>query len=143
MAALAERDFGGGGDPLTDEEWARVFAAFGPRVPGAQELARRIRNPELGAPGMELFRRLDVVAQLARIQCPTLVCVGEWDPVTPVSASREIVAALPDGSAHLEVIEGAGHFPWKDAPDRYWPVIHEFVMTATATPASSKRGAEG
>jgi pimeloyl-ACP methyl ester carboxylesterase len=57
----------------------------------------------------------------ARFDCPTLVGVEELDPVTPVAAAREIVDALPRGSARLEVTEGAGHFTWKDAPDRYWP----------------------
>ena len=106
---------------------ARVFAAFGPRVPDQRQLGRRIRNPEIGARGMELFRKLDIVDQLARIDCPTLVCVGELDPVTPVDASREIFGALPRGAGRLEVIEGAGHFPWKDVPERYWAVIEEFV----------------
>jgi pimeloyl-ACP methyl ester carboxylesterase len=50
------------------------------------------------------------------------VCVGELDPITPVAAAREIADALPDGGARLEVVEGAGHFTWKDAPDRYWPL---------------------
>ena len=128
VAELARRDYGG--DPVSDEEWARVFTAFGPRVPGKQQLARRIRNPELGAYGMELLRRLNVVDQLALIDCPTLVCVGERDSVTPVGASREIVEALPEGIGRLEVIEGAGHFPWKDAPERYWPLLTGFVTTA-------------
>jgi pimeloyl-ACP methyl ester carboxylesterase len=35
----------------------------------------------------------------ARVDCPTLVGVGELDPVTPVAAAREIVDALPRGSA--------------------------------------------
>ena len=38
-----------------------------------------------------------------------------------------IVDALPPGIGRLEVIPGVGHFPWKDAPDRYWPVIEDFV----------------
>ena len=71
------------------------------------------------------MREFDVVDQLARDRCPTLVCVGELDPVTPVAAAREIVDALPEGIARLEVIEGAGHFPWLDAPDRYWPLVSE------------------
>ena len=125
VAELARRDYGG--DPVTDEEWAPVFAAFGPRVPDQQQLDRRIRNLDLGAHGMELLCKLDVVDQLAHIDCPTLVCVGELDPVTPVDASREIVDALPRGSGRLEVIEGAGHFPWKDVPDRYWRVMEDFV----------------
>jgi len=130
VAELARRDYGG--DSVSEEEWAHVFASFGPKVPGPQELARRIRNPALGARGMELFRKFDVVDQLARIECPTLVCVGELDPVTPADASREIVGALQAGIARLEVLEGAGHFPWKDVPDQYWEVLEGFVTTAAA-----------
>jgi proline iminopeptidase len=125
VAELARRDYGG--DPVSDEEWARVFAAFGPRVPDKQQLARRIRNAELGAHGMELMREFDIVDQLARIDCPTLVCVGELDPGTPVEASREIVDALPPGIGRLAVIEQAGHFPWKDVPEQYFAVIENFV----------------
>ena len=125
LGDLAERDYGG--DPISDEEWARVFAAFGPRVPDHEQLGRRRRNPAVGEPGMDVLRRFDVVDELARVDCPTLVCVGELDPVTPVDASREIVDALRRGVGRLEVIEGAGHFPWKDEPDRYWAVIEDFV----------------
>jgi pimeloyl-ACP methyl ester carboxylesterase len=133
VAEIAERSYSG--DPVSEEEWARVFARFGPRVPGEQELARRIRNPEIHAHGMELLRTLDVLDRLGGVGCPTLVCVGELDPVTPVAAAQEIVDALPAGSARLEVIEGAGHFTWKDFPDRYWPLLTEFVTTATPTQA--------
>jgi pimeloyl-ACP methyl ester carboxylesterase len=78
---------------------------------------------------MELIRQLDVVDQLRRVDAPTLVSVGELDPVTPVAAAEEIVGALPEGIAQLEVIAGAGHFTWLDAPDRFWPTIIEFVHT--------------
>ena len=125
VAELARRDYSG--DPVSDAEWARVFAAFGPTVPDQQQLGRRIRNSEVAVRGMELYRELDVVDQLARIDCPTLVCVGELDGVTPVAASQEIVDALPRGAGRLEIIEGAGHFPWLDVPDRYWPVLGDFV----------------
>ena len=125
VAELAGRDYGG--DDVSDEEWARVFDAFGPRVPDQQQLDRRIRNSAVAAHGMDLLRRFDVVDQLARVDCPTLVCVGALDPITPVDASREIVDALSRGIRRLEVIDGAGHFPWLDVPDRYWPVIEDFV----------------
>ena len=91
-----------------------------------------MRNAELGPHGMELVGGLDVVDQLARIECPTLVCVGELDPVTPVDASREIVAALGKGIGRLEVIAGAGHFPWMDLHAEYWRVIGEFVAAAAS-----------
>jgi pimeloyl-ACP methyl ester carboxylesterase len=129
VAELARRDYGG--DPVTDAEGARVFAAFGPNVPSAAELARRVSNPDVGVVGMELLRRLDILAQLARITSPTLVCVGRLDPVTPVTAAREIVDALSPEIGRLEVIEGAGHFPWLDRPDLYWPLISAFVHRTT------------
>lgn len=125
IAELARRDYSG--TPVNDEEWGRVFAAFGPAVPDAEQLSRRIRNPEVGAHGMDLFRRLELVDELARIRCPTLVCVGEVDPVTPITAAREIAHALPPRLGQLSVIEGAGHFPWLDRPGAFWSVITDFV----------------
>lgn len=125
VAELARRSFSG--EPVTRGESARIYAAFGPQVPAEDDRARTIVNRELNAPGMELTRQLNVVDQLGRIDCPTLVCVGALDPVTPVTAAQEIVQALPDRLARLEVLDGAGHFPWKDVPDRYWPLMIEFV----------------
>jgi pimeloyl-ACP methyl ester carboxylesterase len=126
VAELAGRHYGGRSS-LTTEEWARCFAAFGPNVPDESQLARRIRNPDLGPAGMELFRTLDVVDPVAQIDRTTLVCVGEVEPVTPVEASQEIAAALPDGLGRLEIVPAAGHFPWLDAPEIYWPLIERFV----------------
>jgi pimeloyl-ACP methyl ester carboxylesterase len=31
----------------------------------------------------------------------------------------------------LEVIAGAGHFPWLDNPDAYWRVIGDFLASVT------------
>jgi pimeloyl-ACP methyl ester carboxylesterase len=125
VAELARRDYGG--DAVTDPEWARVFAAFGPNIPGADELARRVRNSDLGDRGAELLLHFDGLGQLRRIVSPTLVCVGDLDAVTPVEASREIVDALAPGVGRLAIIEGAGHFPWLDAPDRFFEVLAAFV----------------
>jgi pimeloyl-ACP methyl ester carboxylesterase len=126
IGAIARRSFGAG-PRVTEEEWSRCFAAFGPTVPDEEALARVVQNPDLGPHGMELSRRLDVVTQLPRIDCPTLVCVGERDPVTPVGASVEIAEAMAPGRARLEVLSGAGHFPWLDAPDAYWAILTAFV----------------
>jgi pimeloyl-ACP methyl ester carboxylesterase len=125
VAAIAGRSFSG--EDVTDEESGRVSAAFGPRVPDREQRARPRKNLELNAPGMELVRQVDIVDQLGRVESPTLVVVGELDPVTPVAAAEEVVAALPKGLAQLEVIAGAGHWAWKDAPDRFWPIIIEFI----------------
>ena len=129
VAEIAGRSYAG--EEVPDEEWARVFAAFGPRRPDEERRARTPQNLELNRRGMDLIRRLDIVDQLSRVESPTLVCVGELDPVTPVAAAEEIAAALPEGIAQLEVIDGAGHFTWMDVPDRFWPTIIEFVDSTT------------
>ncbi|HXJ63666.1 MAG TPA: alpha/beta hydrolase [Actinomycetota bacterium] len=125
VGELARRSYGGG--EVSDDEWGLVFRTFGPNVPDPEALARRVANPDLSERGSELFHRFDVVDQLVRIDVPTLVSVGELDPVTPVEAAREIAAALPPGLARLEVLPGAGHFPWLDIADVYWPILGEFV----------------
>jgi proline iminopeptidase len=132
VAALARLDYGG--HPVTDEEWSRVFAAFGPRVPDADELARRARNPELGEHGMRLLRRFDVVDQLARISCPALVCTGREDPVTPIEAATEIAAHLDPDRTRLAILDGTGHFPWLDRPDRYWALLTGWLAENGAHP---------
>lgn len=125
VAELARRSYAG--EDVPDEDWERVFAAFGPSLPDAEREARVPKNLDLNARGMELIRALDIVEQLRRVESPTLVCVGELDPVTPLAASEEIVAALPAGVGRLEIVEGAGHFTWLDAPEQYWPLLADFV----------------
>jgi proline iminopeptidase len=134
IAAVAERAYGGGEPRVTPEEWAPCFRLFGPRVPGDEERARTVVHAELNVRGLEVMRGFDAVDQLRRIDCPTLVCVGELDPITPVPAAREIVAGLPDGIALLEIVEGAGHFTWLDAPERYWPLLTAFVTGVGTKP---------
>jgi proline iminopeptidase len=131
IAAIAARSYAG--EEVPDDDGARVYAAFGPHRP--PELDGQPANSELNRPGMELVRALHIIDQLGRIDAPTLVCVGELDPVTPVEAAEEIVAALPEGVGRLEVIPGAGHFTWMDAPDRFWPVMIRFVEGMAAGPS--------
>ena len=88
------------------------------------------------------MRDYDVRDRLAGVTCPTLVCAGELDPMTSVAVHQEIADALPAGVARLEVIEGAGHFTWKDAPDRYWPLLIDFVTTRRVAQASQPESRE-
>jgi pimeloyl-ACP methyl ester carboxylesterase len=122
-----------GDKSVTNEEWTPVWELFGRWVPGDEERARTRANLDVNRVGGDRMRAFDVLADLARIQCPTLIVVGELDPITPVSAAREVAEALPGGLARLEVIEDAGHFTWRDAPDRYWPLLVDFVTNPRAT----------
>jgi pimeloyl-ACP methyl ester carboxylesterase len=127
VAELARRSYAG--EDVTDAEWVRVFDAFGPHIPSEQELARRINNPEINRVGGRLLQELDLLAELPRITSPTLVCVGSADPLM-ASAADEILAGLRPGIGRLEVIDGAGHFPWLDAPDRVFEVVGDFAEGA-------------
>lgn len=69
----------------------------------------------------------DFVAELKRITCPTLVMVGEDDPITPPLYSDQIVAAMSPGLARYERFAHAGHGIVADAPERYFQVVREFV----------------
>ena len=124
VAALARRDYAG--EDITDDDWARVFSAFGPRVPSEEELARRIKNPEVNRRGGKLLMELDLLAELPRIASPTLVCVGSKDPLM-ATAANEILDGLRPGIGRLEMIDGAGHFPWLDTPDRVFDVVGDFA----------------
>ena len=132
VAALADRDFAG--DEVTDDESARVYAAFGHRVPDEARERNTLKNTALNPVGMDIIRRFDLRRDLAAVTCSVLVSVGDLDPVTPVGAAEELVATLPPGLARLDVVPDAGHFTWLDQPDRFWPPLIEFVALA-ATPS--------
>ena len=67
----------------------------------------------------------DQRAQLATIEVPTLVVAGSDDRIADLDASLEIVAHISD--ARLEVIEGAGHFPYAERADAYMRVVRAFL----------------
>jgi pimeloyl-ACP methyl ester carboxylesterase len=125
VADLADRAFRG--EEVGVEEWDRVYRSYGVRLPDEARRSSEPQNLALNGPGMELLRRLDIVDQLGRIESDVLVSVGELDPVTPVGAAEELCAALPAERVRLDVVPGAGHFTWLDAPDHYWPALFDFV----------------
>ena len=55
-----------------------------------------------------------VTPRLGDVRCPTLLVVGEKDPMGP-RASEIIADGLPD--ATLEVVPGCGHWIHTEAPD--------------------------
>jgi pimeloyl-ACP methyl ester carboxylesterase len=69
---------------------------------------------------LRLYRHADpdrLVAagrDLGRIECPALVLWGDRDPYLPLRFAEDCAAAL--GNAELEIVPGAGHWPWIDEP---------------------------
>lgn len=127
-------------EPVTDAEWARVYTAFGPNVPDENALARRRKNLELAPHGAALTDQLDIRADLADVTAPTLVCVGELDPITPVGAAEEITDAVTSATAELDVLDQAGHFPWLDRPDRFWDTLVRFIDSVRPPRTTNHQG---
>ena len=54
-------------------------------------------------------------AGLEQLDAPALIVWGERDPWLPPDLARRYAARLPN--AEVEIIEGAGHWPWLDQPE--------------------------
>ena len=60
------------------------------------------------------------------MKAPTLVIMGTQDPDFPDPAAEgKIVAEQTHGS--LELVEGAGHYPQTEMPEKTVPIIIEFL----------------
>jgi pimeloyl-ACP methyl ester carboxylesterase len=75
-------------------------------------------------------------AGLARLDCPALVLWGARDPYVGSEWGRRFADALPN--ARLEVLEGAGHWPWIDDPTVIDRVL-DFVGESAAGEALAGR----
>lgn len=63
-----------------------------------------------------LQRRRDMQSALRRCKVPALVLCGAEDRMTPVKRHQSMAQLLP--YAQLQIIEGAGHLPTLEQPDR-------------------------
>jgi pimeloyl-ACP methyl ester carboxylesterase len=70
-----------------------------------------------------------------QVKAPALVIHGELDHVIPLAAARELVRRVPGWK--LEVIEGVGHVPMMETPDRFLSVFNDWMAYRIApTPAT-------
>jgi pimeloyl-ACP methyl ester carboxylesterase len=128
-AGAAARAFLEDPSPEATREFMRLCGPLYRRAPEDPQVnARTIWNPRL----MWEFRRgeretMNFLPDLHRIKCPTLVMVGEDDPMTPVPYAEEIVAALPPELVQYERFAGAGHGIVADQPERFFAVLRAFI----------------
>lgn len=86
-----------------------------------------MRNPAAGYIGAleAMKKRPDSVGDLAGIDVPTLVIVGEIDTLTPPELSRKIHEHV--GGSRLVVIPEAGHLSNLEAPEAFNGALAEFL----------------
>lgn len=112
---------------LVRDGWGRNNAAFRqiftslgfPEATAGQmhelnELQRLSATGEGAARIMDMLAHIDVMADLAQIQCPTLVLHSRDDAWVPVERSREIAREVP--GARFREIAGANHVVLPQSP---------------------------
>ena len=67
----------------------------------------------------------DYTPKLKTVDKPTLVIVGEHDPTTTPRAARVLADNIPN--AELEIVPGAGHMSFIEAPDAYIDRVRRFL----------------
>ncbi|MFG3255412.1 alpha/beta fold hydrolase [Streptomyces sp. NPDC048172] len=105
-----------------DERLGRIDALL--REPGRMKALQ----------GMGRSAPTDAGARLGGVRCPVLVVMGTLDPdwADPRAEGTGIVEALPSGLGRLEMIEGAGHYPHSQFPERVSALILTFLRSNAA-----------
>jgi len=112
------------GPPTTDpafaaSAWGRMMAATGTGLG---------RTADERARGIAVLRGWDQrprKADLARIDVPTLVIVGEREPLTTIEGSREWASWIP--GAELVVLPGAHHAAPREAAPAWNAAVQDFL----------------
>lgn len=66
---------------------------------------------------------LDLRAGLEKVKAPVLILHGKQDPLETVDELRETFPF-----AKIEVLEGAGHFPWMEQPEPFYAALSRFLQ---------------
>jgi 3-oxoadipate enol-lactonase len=127
-------------------ERARIIEASGlvavvdPWLTAVLSAATREANPALAGLVREMFlandgrtyalhclalRDGDVRSDHRNIACPTLLMVGDQDPVTPLSWQRQIAAGIAD--SRIRVIPNTAHMTMLESPAVFNTVLLDFL----------------
>ena len=68
----------------------------------------------------------DLTPLLPKVEAPTLILWGDQDREVPRSAMDTMAARIP--GARLVVFDGAGHFPFLDAPGEFAQTVISFLQ---------------
>jgi len=68
---------------------------------------------------------IDLIRQLKKVSAPTLIVVGDDDPMTSPMAAQRLHLCLRNSK--LLLIEKCGHFPWLEQPREFEARVPEFL----------------
>lgn len=77
-------------------------------------------------------RSFDLLLELKKIQCKTLVLGGALDPMIPIECQRDIAAAIRPDLVEYHEFQECGHGVVADAREDAMQILREFVQSAAA-----------
>jgi pimeloyl-ACP methyl ester carboxylesterase len=80
--------------------------------------------------GRRLLPELHSPFRLAHVECPVLLVWGDRDRMVTHRGARVVTEALPDTT--YELLEGIGHCPQLEAPERVAELLLEFLASPSA-----------
>ena len=134
VRAVVEAAFEREGSVISAEEarqvWLDQLPFFAPTPAGVEAVRAALADVVFRHEGLvdHDWGDLHALTALATSEIPVLAVAGEQDRATPVAAARRIAATAPRGE--LLVIEGAGHFPFAEAPEAYWGGVGAWLERA-------------
>ncbi|KAL2811889.1 Alpha/Beta hydrolase protein [Aspergillus granulosus] len=72
--------------------------------------------------------QFSAVDGLSKVQARTLVVNGRTDGICSEAAARKVAGELGD-KAELLLVEEAGHLPWLEQPDVFFPAVERFLAS--------------
>jgi pimeloyl-ACP methyl ester carboxylesterase len=94
-------------------------------------LRAKLRESGRMAEFMKTFKSTpaDAEAQLPNVRCPALVIMGTLDPdfADPRAEGDAIAAAMPTGLGEVATVDGAGHYPHAQSPEKVAALVIPFL----------------
>ena len=100
----------------------RVVASFASHF-GSKRDAVRIMGT-----ARRLFPEIQDPFELSRIKCPAMVIWGSRDVMVPAAGAERIAEQV--SGARIEILEGVGHCPQVETPDRVTDLLMDFLGDA-------------
>lgn len=79
---------------------------------------------------VRLMRRKQFYAMVKSVRADALIVQGDRDRLVRIEATRALAAARPDW--RLEVLDGVGHVPQMEVPDRFLSVVEPWLRMRAA-----------
>ena len=71
------------------------------------------------------IEKFNAVEGLGKVKAKTLVINGDDDAMCSMDAARKVSGSILD--ARLEFVENAGHLPWLEQPEQFFPIVQKFL----------------